>query len=55
MTPREAEDHLLQFVKSVDSMRNAQRKYFTTRSREDLITAKKLEKEIDKWLEQFAL
>lgn len=43
-------DKLKPFAELVSRMRQAQRIYFATRSRESLIEAKRLEQSVDRWL-----
>lgn len=40
-----------EFLDMVEKMRNGQKQYFKTRSKEDLIESKRLEKEVDRAIE----
>ncbi len=40
------------FISLVEEMRRMQRRYFQTRLNEDLRTAKRLESDVDKWIER---
>jgi len=41
------------FVELVEEMRGAQRAYFSTRERGRIATAKRLESDVDRWIDQF--